>query len=141
MTMSIIQPEPHAYRLLSVSGVTGQPLPTFKRDCKRSLFFCFGTKHHWSTQQFLQSSSTNRFHSSTYFPLLQYLLLLTSFTPIMPTQTRERKLSTSAPISDIKGPVGPEGISRPKHKRTATGFGAAEIKSVEASIPEPQRDA
>ena len=59
----------------------------------------------------------------------------------MATQTRERKPSTSAPISDIQGPVGPEGISRPKHKRTATGFGAAEIKNVEASIPEPQRDA
>ena len=59
----------------------------------------------------------------------------------MATQTRERKPSTSAPISDIQGPVGPEGISRPKHKRTATGLGAAEIKTYEASIPEPQRDA
>lgn len=54
---------------------------------------------------------------------------------------RERRPSTSAPISDLKGPVGPEGISRPKHKRTFTGFGAGEIKSVEASIPEPQRAA
>lgn len=59
----------------------------------------------------------------------------------MATKTHERRLSTSAPISDLQGPVGPEGISRPKHKRTATGFGAAEIKSVEASIPEPQREA
>lgn len=59
----------------------------------------------------------------------------------MATKIRERRLSTSAPVSDIQGPVGPEGISRPKHKRTATGLGAAEIKSVEASIPEPQRDA
>lgn len=59
----------------------------------------------------------------------------------MATKTRERKPSTSAPIGDILGPVGPEGISRPKHKRTATGFGASEIKSVEASIPEPQRAA
>jgi len=32
-------------------------------------------------------------------------------------------------------------MSRPKHKRTFTGFGAGEIKSVEASIPEPQREA
>ena len=54
---------------------------------------------------------------------------------------RERKPSTSAPITDFQGPVGPEGISRPKHKRTVTGFGAQEIKSVEASIPEPQRAA
>jgi len=32
-------------------------------------------------------------------------------------------------------------MSRPKHKRTVTGFGPGEIKSVEASIPEPQREA
>ncbi|KAH8656166.1 putative glycogen phosphorylase [Tricladium varicosporioides] len=54
--------------------------------------------------------------------------------------SRERRPSTSAPISDLQGPVGP-GFSRPKHKRTFTGFGAGEIKSVEASIPEPQRAA
>ncbi|CZR62250.1 probable glycogen phosphorylase [Phialocephala subalpina] len=53
---------------------------------------------------------------------------------------RERRPSTSAPISELQGPVGP-GFSRPKHKRTFTGFGAGEIKSVEASIPEPQREA
>jgi len=45
------------------------------------------------------------------------------------------------PIVDIQGSVAPSGISRPKHKRTFTGFGAGEIKSVEASIPEPQREA
>ncbi|KHO01546.1 glycogen phosphorylase [Metarhizium album ARSEF 1941] len=55
--------------------------------------------------------------------------------------TRERRPSTSAPIVDITGGVGPAGISRPKHKRTFTGFGAGEIRSVEASIPEPQREA
>ncbi|KAG6004083.1 hypothetical protein E4U21_001428, partial [Claviceps maximensis] len=67
--------------------------------------------------------------------------------------TRERRPSTGAPIVDITGGVGPAGISRPKHKRTFTGFGAGEIKSVEgmysqshfpglvASIPEPQREA
>ncbi|KAK0627813.1 glycosyl transferase [Immersiella caudata] len=54
---------------------------------------------------------------------------------------RERRPSTSAPIVDIQGSVGPAGISRPKHKRTFTGFGAGEIKGVEASIPEPQREA
>lgn len=32
-------------------------------------------------------------------------------------------------------------MTRPKHKRTPTGFGASDIKSVEASIPEPQRAA
>lgn len=58
----------------------------------------------------------------------------------MATKTRERRPSTSAPISELSGPVGPE-FTRPKHKRTVTGFGAAEIKSVEASIPEPQREA
>ncbi|TDZ65163.1 Glycogen phosphorylase [Colletotrichum trifolii] len=55
--------------------------------------------------------------------------------------TRERRPSVGAPIVDIQGSVGPAGISRPKHKRTFTGFGAGEIKSVEASIPEPQREA
>lgn len=54
---------------------------------------------------------------------------------------RERKPSMSAPISDIKGPIGPAGFTRPKHKRTVTGFGPGDIKSVEASIPEPQRAA
>jgi starch phosphorylase len=58
----------------------------------------------------------------------------------MATQIRERKLSTSAPISELKGPVGPD-FSRPKHKRTLTGFGAGEIKAVEAAIPEGQREA
>jgi len=56
------------------------------------------------------------------------------------TVPRERRPSTGAPIHDLQGPVGP-GFSRPKHKRTFTGFGAGEIKSVEASIPEPQREA
>ncbi|KAA6409759.1 MAG: Glycogen phosphorylase [Lasallia pustulata] len=58
----------------------------------------------------------------------------------MATKPRERKPSTSAPISELQGPVGP-GFSRPKHKRTVTGFGAGEIKNVEASIPEGQREA
>lgn len=50
----------------------------------------------------------------------------------------QRRPSTSAPIIDLQGPIGP-GFSRPKHRRTFTGFGAGEIKSVEASIPEGQR--
>ena len=57
-----------------------------------------------------------------------------------PAAPRERKPSMGAPISTLQGPVGP-GFSRPKHKRTATGFGPGDIKSVEASIPEPQRAA
>lgn len=44
---------------------------------------------------------------------------------------RERRPSSSAPIVDIQGAVGPAGITRPKHKRTFTGFGASEIKSIE----------
>ncbi|KAI9695950.1 MAG: Non-essential glycogen phosphorylase [Bogoriella megaspora] len=56
------------------------------------------------------------------------------------TVTRQRKPSTSAPLSDLQGPVGPA-FTRPKHKRTSTGFGPNEIKSVESSIPEPQRAA
>ncbi|GLI72061.1 non-essential glycogen phosphorylase [Penicillium ochrochloron] len=58
-----------------------------------------------------------------------------------PTESRrERRPSVGAPIADLQGPVGP-GFSRPKHKRTFTGFGPSEIKSVEASIPEPLREA
>ncbi|KAJ9298273.1 CAZyme family GT35 [Paecilomyces variotii] len=52
----------------------------------------------------------------------------------------ERRPSIGAPISDLQGPIGP-GFSRPKHRRTFTGFGPSEIKSVEASIPEPLREA
>lgn len=58
-----------------------------------------------------------------------------------PKPARERKPSTSAPITDFQGPIGPSGISRPKHKRTVTGFAPQEIKSIEASIPEGQRAA
>lgn len=58
-----------------------------------------------------------------------------------PLPVRERRPSTGAPLVDIQGAVGPAGISRPKHRRTFTGFGAGEIKHVEASIPEPQREA
>ncbi|KAK5674969.1 Non-essential glycogen phosphorylase [Elasticomyces elasticus] len=54
---------------------------------------------------------------------------------------RERKPSTSSPISDFTTAVGPAGMTRPKHKRTVTGFGPGEIKSVEASVPESQREA
>ena len=53
---------------------------------------------------------------------------------------RDRRPSTSAPLSDLKGPVGPD-FSRPKHKRTSTGFGPAEIKAVTSAIPEPQQAA
>ncbi|KAK5112380.1 hypothetical protein LTR62_004343 [Meristemomyces frigidus] len=56
------------------------------------------------------------------------------------TSTRERQPSTSAPISEV-GHVGPSGMTRPKHKRTVTGFGPQEIKRVEASVPEAQREA
>ncbi|KAK6440805.1 Non-essential glycogen phosphorylase [Oleoguttula sp. CCFEE 5521] len=59
----------------------------------------------------------------------------------MATQTRERKPSSSAPVAEFKTAVGPPGMSRPKHKRTATGFGPGEIKAVEASVPEGQRAA
>merc|ERR1712000_168135 len=54
---------------------------------------------------------------------------------------RQRRPSTWAPIVDIQGSVGPAGVSRPKHTRTMTGLGPGEIKSVVASIPEPQREA
>ena len=47
--------------------------------------------------------------------------------------TRERRPSMGAPIVDIVGSVGPAGISRPKHKRTYTGFGASDAKSVEGT--------
>jgi hypothetical protein len=44
---------------------------------------------------------------------------------------RERRPSVGAPVVDVHGSVVPAGISRPKHKRTLTGFGAGEIKHVE----------
>ncbi|TKA77822.1 hypothetical protein B0A55_04596 [Friedmanniomyces simplex] len=70
---------------------------------------------------------------------------MATYTPPAPTtsttSTRERKPSTSAPISDFTSPVGPPGMTRPKHKRTVTGFGPGEIKNVEASVPEEQREA
>lgn len=50
---------------------------------------------------------------------------------------RERRPSVGAPIVDIQGSVGPAGISRPKHKRTLTGFGAAEIQNVEGILVFP----
>ncbi|KAJ5391733.1 hypothetical protein N7509_007223 [Penicillium cosmopolitanum] len=56
------------------------------------------------------------------------------------SERRERKPSVGVPIADLQGPVGP-GFSRPKHKRTFTGLGPSEIKNVEASIPEPLREA
>ncbi|GAD96550.1 glycogen phosphorylase GlpV/Gph1, putative [Paecilomyces variotii No. 5] len=56
------------------------------------------------------------------------------------SHAHERRPSVGAPISELQGPVGP-GFSRPKHKRTFTGFGPSEIRSVEASIPEPLREA
>ncbi len=68
------------------------------------------------------------------YPVLSIMAAATSAAP------RERKPSTSAPISQLQGPVGP-GFSRPKHKRTATGFTPGEIKAVENSIPEAQREA
>jgi starch phosphorylase len=52
----------------------------------------------------------------------------------------ERRPSVGAPVSSLQGPIGP-GFSRPKHKRNYTGFGRAEIKSVEASIPDALREA
>ncbi|PGH06493.1 starch phosphorylase [Blastomyces parvus] len=58
----------------------------------------------------------------------------------MASPTRERRPSVGAPISDLQGPVGP-GFSRPKHKRTFTGLSPQDIKKVEASIPEPLREA
>ncbi|PYH48430.1 glycogen phosphorylase [Aspergillus saccharolyticus JOP 1030-1] len=58
----------------------------------------------------------------------------------MAESRRERRPSVGAPVSELQGPVGPS-FSRPKHKRTFTGFGPAEIKIVEASIPEHLREA
>lgn len=43
---------------------------------------------------------------------------------------RERRPSTSAPVVGIHGAVGPVGMSRPKHRRTTTGLGSREIKSI-----------
>lgn len=55
----------------------------------------------------------------------------------IPVRERERRPSMGAPIIDIVGSVVPAGVSRPKHKRTFTGFGAGEIKSVEGMLERP----
>lgn len=57
------------------------------------------------------------------------------------TTQRQRRPSTNAPVAELQGPIGPQGMSRPKHKRTVTGLGPAEIKSAEAAIPDSQKAA
>ncbi|OCK84323.1 glycosyltransferase family 35 protein [Lepidopterella palustris CBS 459.81] len=57
-----------------------------------------------------------------------------------PSIERPRRPSMSSPLADLQGPIGPD-FTKPKHKRTVTGFGPGDIKTVEASIPEPQRAA
>ncbi|KKA28923.1 hypothetical protein TD95_002483 [Thielaviopsis punctulata] len=61
-----------------------------------------------------------------------------SQTPTPGLPTRQRRPSTSAPLVDITGGVGPAGISRPKqHRRTHTGFGPSDLKDVKgiSSLP------
>lgn len=60
-----------------------------------------------------------------------FFLIMASTETTQRVPLRERRPSMGAPIVDIQGSVGPAGISRPKHKRTFTGFGAGDIKSVE----------
>lgn len=79
-------------------------------------------------------------HSNHPSKPLLHIFYSPQFSPKMASETRTRRPSTSAPISELRGPVGP-GFSRPKHKRTVTGFSAGEIKNVENSIPHEQRDA
>lgn len=55
--------------------------------------------------------------------------------------TRERRPSTTAPVAELSGPIGPPGMSRPKHKRTVTGLGPSDIKRAEAEIPDTQKAA
>lgn len=58
----------------------------------------------------------------------------------MATTTRQRTPSMGSSVADMKESADP-GFSKPKHRRTATGLGPKEIKSVEAAIPEAQREA
>jgi hypothetical protein len=58
----------------------------------------------------------------------------------MSTPTLQRKPSASGLVSDM-GHIGPAGVTRPKHVRTATGYGAAEHKAVQSQIPESERAA
>ncbi len=51
--------------------------------------------------------------------------------------TRERRPSVGVPVVDIQGAVGPAGMTRPKHKRTFTGFGPQEIQTVEGTFSPP----
>lgn len=54
---------------------------------------------------------------------------------------RQRRPSTNAPVAELQGPIGPAGMTRPKHKRTVTGLGPSDIKSAEAEIPDAQKAA
>lgn len=53
----------------------------------------------------------------------------------------QRRLSVGSPNPpvEIQGPVGP-GFARPKHRSVTTGMAPPDIKGVEATIPEPQRE-
>ncbi|KAL1305323.1 hypothetical protein AAFC00_002223 [Neodothiora populina] len=57
-----------------------------------------------------------------------------------PASPRQRRPSTSAPVAEL-GPIGPEGMTRPKHKRTVTGLSPDDRKKVEAEIPDSQKAA
>jgi starch phosphorylase len=74
---------------------------------------------------------TSTFQSLDHFQLPHTAEYETSTAMSNSAAPRERRPSTSAPISDLQGPVGPAGMARPKHKRTFTGLGAGEIKIVE----------
>lgn len=58
------------------------------------------------------------------------------------SHAEDRRYSIGTPDSavDIHGPVGPD-FERPKHKSATTGLTPSDIRGVEASIPEPQREA
>lgn len=104
----------------------------------------------WNRPQLLASAAFCFFYFG--FPLLILFFTQTELTqstsPIRPNSSfncstmateqsiprRERRPSVGAPLVDIQGAVGPAGISRPKHKRTFTGFGAGDIKSVEGKL-------
>jgi hypothetical protein len=125
----------HATSMRSGNVVTGSPIA----DKYAALGNVVPCTFHFP--ELPRAPGVTRSCSSLPLPPLLFssLLSLASSLSTM-SERRERKPSVGAPIADLQGPIGP-GFSRPKHKRTFTGLGPSEIKNVEASIPEPLREA
>jgi len=125
---------------LSTSSAGNSTSRPFSQHCLR-LFNC-------STTNTTSCVRNNPFQTTNHHPLwppLQDPSQLASANPPRAPHYRTCRGQCTLHLGKLRRltfcrPVGP-GFSRPKHKRTVTGLGPAEIKSVESSIPIGQRDA